>query len=68
VTSQNAIDLATKIAEDSMILLKNDADVLPLGKDLNILVLGDKADNPHNHGDGSGAVDQQFSFTPLEQL
>jgi hypothetical protein len=40
-----------------MILLKNDADVLPLGKDLNILVLGDKADNPHNHGDGSGAVD-----------
>jgi beta-glucosidase len=68
VTSEAHIALATKLAEESMVLLKNENDVLPLSKELNILVLGDKADEPHNHGDGSGAVDQQFSFTPIEAI
>lgn len=68
VTSDAHIALATKLAEESMVLLKNENDLLPLSKKLNILVLGDKADEPHNHGDGSGAVDQQFSFTPIEAI
>lgn len=48
-------DLARKCAEESVVLLKNDDDVLPLGRE-KVCFIGDFADKPRFQGAGSSNV------------
>lgn len=48
--------LARKIAEESLILLKNDHDILPLKKGSKIAFIGDFAQKPRYQGGGSSHV------------
>lgn len=48
--------LAKKLASESVVLLKNDADVLPLSSGSSIAVVGDFAQNPRFQGGGSSHV------------
>lgn len=63
------IELAKKAAAKAMTLIKNENQVLPLGKDLNnILVLG-KLANVENIGDhGSSRVFPYYTVTPLQGI
>lgn len=47
---------AIKAIEESLVLLKNDDNVLPLRKDETILILGELAKNPHFQGKGSSEI------------
>jgi beta-glucosidase len=63
-------ELARKVAEESMVLLKNDRSTLPL--DINklkaIAVIGPNANVKLGEGGGSGAVHSPYEVTPLEGL
>ncbi|GGA66888.1 hypothetical protein GCM10011369_05610 [Neiella marina] len=60
---------ARKIAEEGVVLLKNEAQLLPLKSDVkNILVLGPNADAVHGFGGGSSEVKAKYEITPLEGL
>lgn len=67
--------LVKKLAQDSMVLLKNDKNFLPLDskKLKSIAVIGPSADYQHNTGPleicgGSGAVHPAYDVTPLKGL
>ena len=62
------IALALEAAEKSMVLLKNDNNVLPLDKSYtkNILVVGKLADYENIGDHGSSRVRPEFVVTPLE--
>ena len=47
---------AQHIAEECIVLLKNDKNILPLKKSQNVLFVGEFADKPHFQGGGSSAV------------
>ncbi len=47
---------AREIASQCMVLLKNDANILPLKKDADIAVIGEMAKNPRYQGAGSSIV------------
>lgn len=49
-------NLAQKCAEESIVLLKNEANVLPLDKSKKAAVIGDFAENPRYQGAGSSIV------------
>ena len=53
-TKQHTI--ARKVAEQSMVLLKNDDDVLPLRKEGRIAVIGEMAHKPRYQGAGSSLI------------
>ncbi|MDA3963165.1 MAG: glycoside hydrolase family 3 C-terminal domain-containing protein [Planctomycetota bacterium] len=60
---------ARRIAEEAVVLLKNDAALLPLGSDVkSILVLGDNATVKHHAGGASSAVKGLYEVTPLEGI
>lgn len=61
---------ARQIAEQGVVLLKNEGAVLPLRKDSlrKILVLGPNADLAHGHGGGSSQVKSDYEITPLQGL
>jgi len=48
VRSDSNKDIARVVARESVTLLKNEANVLPLGKDVKVLVCGPNADNVYN--------------------
>lgn len=48
-------EMARKIAEDSIVLLKNDKNILPINKQ-KIAVIGDMAKNPRYQGAGSSTI------------
>ncbi|MFW6456768.1 MAG: beta-glucosidase H [Planctomycetota bacterium] len=58
------------IAEEAIVLLKNEADLLPLNHaDLDkILVVGENAVKQHHKGGNSSAVKALYEVTPLEGL
>lgn len=58
-----------EIAKESIVLLKNEDNVLPLSKDINrLLVIGDNAIRKHASKGGSAQVKATFEVTPLEGL
>jgi len=61
---------AQKIAEQGVVLLKNEGDVLPLQKNTlrKILVMGPNADVVHGRGGGSSQVKAEYEITPLQGL
>jgi beta-glucosidase len=61
---------ALKVAEEGIVLLKNDDQVLPL-KSANIktlAVIGENADRPNAMGGGSSQVKAKYEITPLQGL
>ncbi len=59
---------AGKIAEESMVLLKNDQHLLPLEKTAKILVTGELAVRPRFQGGGSSHVNPWKLEIPLEEI
>ncbi len=59
-----------KIAEETIVLLKNDGDILPLEKEKikSIAVIGDNAKRKHAVGGGAAEVLALYEVTPLEGL
>lgn len=49
-------EIAKKASLESIVLLKNDENVLPLNKDKKVLLVGDFAENPRYQGAGSSMV------------
>lgn len=61
---------ARTIAEETMVLLKNEDDLLPFDRhDIKTLaVIGDNASRPQAYGGGSSAIKSSYEITPLEGL
>lgn len=63
-------DLAQHVAEESMVLLKNDS-ILPLGKDESVLFVGEYAVKPRYQGGGSSHINSfkvSDAFNAAEKL
>ena len=60
--------LAGEIAAQSMVLLKNDGDVLPLSKGASIAVIGEFAETPRYKGAGSSAINAVNVESALQAL
>ena len=60
--------LARRAAEESIVLLKNEHDVLPLAKSTRVAVIGDFAKNPRFHGAGSSGFNAAMADKTLELL
>lgn len=57
------------IAEEAMVLLKNEEGVLPFSREIKtLLVVGDNATATHHAGGGSSGVKALYEITPLEGL
>jgi beta-glucosidase len=67
--SPESKQIAKKVADESIVLLKNDG-ILPLnkGKIKSIAVLGDNATRKHAYGGYSAEVKAKYEITPLEGL
>ena len=60
---------ALKIAEEGIVLLKNEDNILPLGDNVKtIAVIGDNAVRKHAMQGGSSQVKAQYEITPLEGI
>ena len=59
---------AVKVATESMVLLKNEDDVLPLKKKIKTCVIGEMAGSPATHAGGSSEVRTKFSQPHLKDL
>lgn len=69
IASKEHIGLAQKAAEESMVLLKNENDVLPLSKDIKrLLVVGRLAKQANLGDNGSSKINPPFSTTPWDGL
>ena len=60
--------LARRAAAESVVLLKNDGDLLPLAAGANVAVIGDFAETPRYQGAGSSAVNSIKVDTFLDYL
>ena len=61
---------ALRVAEESMVLLKNDGNFLPLnsGKIKSLAVIGENAQLRHASGGDSAAIKALYEITPLEAI
>lgn len=66
-TSNQAADLCTEIAEEGIVLLKNEGDLLPLEADSNLNVFGWASTNPCYGGTGSGSLSDAYETVSLLQ-
>ena len=60
--------IAQRAAEESIVLLKNDGDVLPLARSAKVAVIGDFAKNPRFQGAGSSMVNAAKQDRTLDLL
>jgi len=62
--------VALKVAEEGVVLLKNEAHTLPLGKNAikSIAVIGENANRPNALGGGSSQIKALYEITPLQGL
>jgi beta-glucosidase len=60
--------LLRKIGNESLVLLKNDRQVLPLSKERKTLVLGPNAKTATYHGGGSAALAGYYAVTPFDGI
>ena len=61
-------NLARKLAQESLVLLKNDKSVLPLRAPKTLAVIGPNAATARTGGGGSSHVDPPYSIAPLQGL
>jgi beta-glucosidase len=60
---------ALKVAEEGIVLLKNDGNILPLKKTVKtIAVIGENATRPNSLGGGSGQVKAKYEISALQGL
>lgn len=59
---------AREAAEESIVLLKNDGNLLPLRSDVTVAVIGEFADKPRYQGAGSSTVNPTILRSALESL
>lgn len=64
-TSNKATELCTEIAEEGIVLLKNDSRLLPLKADANLNVFGWASTNPCYGGTGSGSLSDAYETVSL---
>ena len=60
--------LAREAAGRSIVLLKNEGDLLPLAKDAKIAVIGEFADKPRHQGAGSSMINPTRVDSALEEI
>ena len=53
---EHALNVAKKINDESIVLLKNEDNILPLKKEMNIALIGDFAKDPRIQGGGSSTI------------
>ncbi|MCL2079948.1 MAG: glycoside hydrolase family 3 C-terminal domain-containing protein [Oscillospiraceae bacterium] len=58
--------IARKIASESMVLLKNEDNILPLSKTAKVAIIGEMAEKPRYQGSGSSAVNAFRVTSALE--
>lgn len=69
VAQKEHTELAKEVAEKSMVLIKNENQVLPLSKDVKeILVIGKLANKPNTGDHGSSRIRPPYVVTPLQGL
>lgn len=70
VREESIFIVARRVAEEGMVLLKNDNGTLPILKDtkMKIAVFGPPATEPVIHGGGSSSLAPHYIITPLEAL
>ena len=69
VTSAEHNAVARQLAARAMVLLKNEGDVLPIGKQVKtIALIGAQAAHPVVHGGGSGQVFPAYVAAPLDSI
>lgn len=63
-------DIARKIAEEAIVLLKNEGDLLPLDPAFvrSVAVIGENAVRLHAHSGGSSEIKAFYEVTPLEGI
>ncbi|MCC5849762.1 MAG: glycoside hydrolase family 3 C-terminal domain-containing protein [Verrucomicrobia bacterium] len=63
-------DTARRIAQECIVLLKNEANLLPLDASRlrRVAVIGDNADRTHAAGGGSSGIRAEYEVTPLQGL
>lgn len=61
-------EFARQLADDSIVLLKNDRDILPLAADDSVAVIGQLAEKPRFEGGGSSHVNAHHLVTPLAAM
>ena len=68
--SKRNFDLARKVAEEAVVLLKNENKILPLDIESvkSIAVLGENAIMKHAAGGGSSGIKAKYEISPLEGL
>ncbi|WP_312426248.1 glycoside hydrolase family 3 N-terminal domain-containing protein [Lacrimispora sp.] len=66
-TSDKATELCTRIAEEGIVLLKNEENLLPLKTDSNLNVFGWASTNPCYGGTGSGSLSDAYETVSLLQ-
>lgn len=59
---------AVQVAGESIVLLKNQGDILPLNKSAKVAVIGDFADTPRYQGFGSSVINPTQLDRPLDAL
>lgn len=68
VDFKNHHAFAEKVAEESIVLLKNEDNILPLKKTDKVAIIGDFADKPRYQGAGSSVVNPTALETTLEAV
>jgi len=66
-TSDEATELCTEIAEEGIVLLKNEENILPLADDNKLNVFGWASTNPCYGGTGSGSLSDAYETVSLLQ-
>lgn len=66
-TSDEAMDLCTEIAEEGIVLLKNEENILPLNEQNKLNVFGWASTNPCYGGTGSGSISDSYEKVTLLQ-
>ena len=58
--------IAKKVSDASIVLLKNERNILPLKKEQKVVFIGPYANKPYFEGDGSAYVDTNYKISALQ--
>jgi len=64
-TSDESMEMCLQIAEEGIVVMQNDDNVLPLGETSKLNVFGWSSTNPSYGGAGSGALSEAYPFVSL---